>query len=107
LLAGADQGTRGEALCALGRLAEGLSALDAYLAAEAPRHSPNSPIIARTRAVQGNCALAAGDRARAIELAAQAREALQRQPAVSAYFRQSLERLEGALADRKSSRAQL
>jgi hypothetical protein len=75
--------------------------------AEAPRRSPNSPFVARARAVQGQCALALGDRTRAIELAAQAREALHHQPTVSAYFRQPLERLEGALAERKSGRVQL
>ena len=106
-LAGADLGTRGEALCALGRPAEGRAALEDHLAAEAPRRSPDSPVVARTRAVLGSCALAAGDRARAAELAAQAREALRRQPTVSAYYRQPLERLEGALADRRSGRAQL
>jgi hypothetical protein len=97
-LAGADGGLRGEALCASGRGAEGLAALDAYLAAEAPRYSPSSPFIARTRAVQGACALSLGDVPRALAAARLSRKAFQQQSTASDYFRQPLKRLEGALA---------
>ncbi|MBT9596218.1 MAG: hypothetical protein IV094_09570, partial [Vitreoscilla sp.] len=97
-LAGADGGLRGAALCASGRAAEGLEALDAYLAAESPRRSPASPFIARTRAIQGACALSLGDVHRALSAARLSRQAFQQQSTVSAYFKQPLERLEGALA---------
>jgi hypothetical protein len=74
-----------------------VEALRTYLEAEGPRRSPASPFIARTRAVQGLCALALGDVRTAAGLAAQSRHALQAQATVSPWFRQPLARLEGAL----------
>src|SRR5262249_51456567 len=69
-LPGADGGRRGEALCATGHPEEGLAALRHYVDAQSVRLSPASPFIARARAVEGLCALAAGD---ARTAAAQAR----------------------------------
>jgi hypothetical protein len=103
-LAGADGGRRGEALCAAGRHGEGLAALDEFLDRETPRHSPASPFLARTRAVQGLCALAAGEVQRARVLARQSRSVLPPQSVVSPYFKQPLEKLEGALGTASSVR---
>jgi hypothetical protein len=94
----ADDGRRGEALCATGRTAEGLAILDGYLAAQGAWRSQASPFLARTRAIQGLCAFASGDAPKAAALALQARRAFQMQSTVSAYFKQPLERLEGALS---------
>jgi hypothetical protein len=98
VLAGADEGRHGEALCAAGRSADGLVSLQAFLASQGARRSPASPFLARTRAVAGLCAMSLGDAKLASALARQARSALAVQPRVSPYFRQPLERLEGALA---------
>ncbi|MEK8034518.1 serine/threonine-protein kinase [Ideonella sp. DXS29W] len=92
-----DGGWAGEAACVAGRHREGLAALDAYLQREAPRRSPASPFIARARAVQGLCALRAGDRKLAQALARQSRAALPPPSVVSPYFLQPLDKLEGAL----------
>jgi len=97
-LPGADGGRRGEALCATGRPDEGLAALRHYVDAQSVRLSPASPFIARARAVEGLCALAAGDARTAAALARGSRRAFELQPGVSPYFKQPLERLEGALA---------
>jgi hypothetical protein len=102
-LPGADGGLRGEALCAAGRAAEGLTALSQYLAAEGAWLSPSSPFLARTRAMQGLCALAAGNVLQAEALARQSRRAFQMQTTASAYFKQPLERLEGALAQARGA----
>jgi hypothetical protein len=105
-LPGADGGRRGEALCLSGQSAEGAAALGAYLAAEGPRHSPASPFIARSRAIEGLCALSLGQVRAATTLARQSREAFAAMAAVNPYFEQPLARLEGALAaPRKSARA--
>jgi hypothetical protein len=97
-LPGADGGRRGEALCQSGQAAEGVAALSAYLEAEGPRHSPTSPFIARTRAVEGLCALSLGQVRTASALAHRSREAFETLAAVNPYFEQPLVRLEGALA---------
>jgi tetratricopeptide (TPR) repeat protein len=96
-MAGADGGQRGEALCAAGRHGEGLEALAEYLARESAWRSPASPFLARTRAVQGLCALAAGGAQQAKALARQSRSAMPPSAAVSPYFKQPLDKLEGAL----------
>jgi len=97
-LPGADGGRRGEALCATGHPDEGLAALRHYVDAQGARLSPASPFIARARAIEGLCALAAGDARTAATLAHGSRRAFALQPGVSPYFKQPLERLEGALA---------
>jgi hypothetical protein len=53
----------------------------------------HSPHLARARGVAGLCALAAGKRDRAIELAALASTSLQDQPDVSDYFKRPSARL--------------
>jgi hypothetical protein len=49
------------------------------------------------RAVAGQCALAAGQRKVAVQLARQAREAFIAQPGVSPHFKQPLAKLENSL----------
>jgi tetratricopeptide (TPR) repeat protein len=95
----------GEVLCNLGRYAEGLRMLEHSLSAEAPQFYPHHPFLARDQAVAGLCALAAGQRQRAVELAAQARESFVVQPSVSPYFKRPLEQLERMLSTSKSSSA--
>ena len=102
-LPGADGGQRGEALCAAGRSSEGLGALAKYVARESAWRSPASPFLARARAVQGLCALAAGDAQQAKALARQSRSSLPPGSAVSQYFKQPLEKLEGALGKASSA----
>jgi len=102
-LPGADGGQRGEALCAAGRSSEGLGALAKYVARESAWRSPASPFLARARAVQGLCALAAGDGQQAKALARQSRSSLPPGLAVSPYFKQPLEKLEGALGKASSA----
>lgn len=97
---------RGSALCLLGQPAEGLRALDEYLRGIEAMWWQFDPDLARARAVAGLCALAAGDRARATGLAKLAREALDKQPRLSAYFRAPCERLERQLAAQRKSHVQ-
>lgn len=102
-LDGAGGGQRGEALCAAGRSNEGRAALADYLARESAWRSPTSPFLARARAVQGLCAMAAGDVQQARALARQSRSALSPTAALSPYFKQPLEKLEGALGTASSA----
>jgi hypothetical protein len=62
-----------------------------------PHTSPNSPVLARLRAVAGICALASGNRKQAEEFAAQAKRSFRAQPRVSPYFKEPLRRLEQQL----------
>jgi eukaryotic-like serine/threonine-protein kinase len=87
----------GEAECAAGRSMEGLPLLLKVIASFEPRVSANDPYLARTRAVSGQCALAAGQRKVAVQLAQQAREAFIAQPGVSPYFKHPLAKLESSL----------
>ena len=91
---------RGEVLCAAGRPAEGLPRVEASIAAIAPDQFPASPILARLRAVAGNCRLALGDRAGAARYAAQAQAAFAAKPQVSGWYHQPLATLERGLAAR-------
>jgi len=88
---------RGAALCALGRASEGLPLMETYAEMFADESSPNHPHVAYWRAVTGACALAAGDRPRAKQLAEQARQAFTRQPGVSPYYKAALLTLEERL----------
>ena len=90
----------GELACAAGQRSLGLSHL--VMAEEAlSRHiSPNSPELARVRAVTGLCALSLGNRKQAEELASQARRAFIAQPRVSPYFKEPLRRLEQRLSSK-------
>jgi tetratricopeptide (TPR) repeat protein len=90
---------RGEILCAVGRRAEGLKWLDKSLALHGAREYDGNPALARARAVTGLCALSAGDRTRARELARQAHHAFLLQPAVSNYFKAPLGQLERTLGE--------
>jgi eukaryotic-like serine/threonine-protein kinase len=97
--------TRGAALCATKRTHEGLAMLQTAIANDARRSHANSPILARNRAIAGLCALRAGQRTIARELADLAHEAFLVQPGVSSYFKQPSERLDTMLADRFARRA--
>jgi hypothetical protein len=63
----------------------------------AQRDDQSSPQRAYLRARAGLCAIAAGDRAAARSLAAQARAAFTAQPGVSPYYKAPLIKLERAL----------
>ncbi len=60
----------------------------------------HAPVKARLRSVTGLCALQAGDRPQAEELARQARTAFTAQPEVAAYFKAPLVRREMKLGIR-------
>jgi hypothetical protein len=87
----------GEAQCAVGRSTEGLPLLLKSITSFEPTRSANNPCLARARAVAGQCALAAGQRKVAVQLARQAREAFIAQPGVSPHFKQPLAKLENSL----------
>jgi hypothetical protein len=91
---------RGAALCALGRASEGLPMMETYTQQAAKESFAYHPGVAHWRAVTGSCALDAGNRRRAMELADLARQAFTRQPGVSPYFKASLLTLEKRLAGR-------
>jgi eukaryotic-like serine/threonine-protein kinase len=88
---------RGEVLCALGRRSEGLALLERSLRLHRDIDYGHSPQLARAQGVTGLCALAAGQRARAAELAELARVSLREQTEVSPYFRRPSERLDALL----------
>jgi len=90
--------TRGEVLCGTGQLGRGRAILDDVLGKREPQRHPDDPRLAELRAKAGLCALAAGDRDRAHQLAAQAQEAFRHQPGVSPYYRRPLDQLQEALA---------
>jgi eukaryotic-like serine/threonine-protein kinase len=87
----------GELMCAANRHDIGLFHLLRAEEALSPHTSPTSPLLARLRAVAGNCALASGNRKKAEEFAAQAKRAFTAQPRVSPYFKEPLKRLEQQL----------
>jgi tetratricopeptide (TPR) repeat protein len=88
---------RGAALCGLGKPAEGLPLLEKYTDVVAREAYAYHPRLAYWRATTGLCALDAGDRRRAVELAASAREAFARQPGVSLYYKARLAQLDRRL----------
>ena len=87
----------GELMCTASRHEIGLVHLLKAEHALSPHTSPNSPLLARLRAVTGLCALALGNRKQAEEFAAQAKRAFTAQPRVSPYFKEPLKRLEQQL----------
>jgi serine/threonine protein kinase/tetratricopeptide (TPR) repeat protein len=91
---------RGAALCALGRASEGLPLMDTYTEKVAEESSASHPRVAHWRAVTGLCALDAGNRPRAMELAELARQAFTRQPGVSPYYKAPLLTLDKRLGRR-------
>ena len=91
---------RGAALCALGRAGEGLPLMETYTENFAEEWLAYHPYVAYWRAVAGSCALAAGDRRRATELAELVRRAFTQQPSVSPYYKAPLLALEKRLARR-------
>ena len=88
---------RGEILCGIGRQKEGLERMSKALEATNGVIYEFHPALARAHAVMALCALAIGQRARAISLEAQARHAFDVQPRVSSYFKAPLLKLEIAL----------
>jgi len=102
-MTGFDDGLRrlrGEAQCATGQPAEGLARLLEVIRFYGPERHADHPQLARDRAVAALCALQAGRRALAEDLARQAREAFRNQPTVSPYFKAALLKVELALAKR-------
>lgn len=91
---------RARALCVGGSAAQGWPLMEDKLAEAARERYTYSPQIARWRALTGQCALDAGSRQRAVELARLAREAFTRQPQVSPYYKAPLLELERRLATR-------
>ena len=71
--------------------------METYAEMFADESFPNHPHLAYWRAVTGSCALAAGDRPRAKQLAEQARQAFTLQPRVSPYYKAALLTLEERL----------
>ena len=94
---------RGRALCALGQPAQGLTLQLQRIQAIAPGHYAHSPELARARALAGLCALQAGKRSEAAQLAALAQAAFDQQPDVSPYFKQALVALQQRLGVRQGS----
>lgn len=96
-----NEDVRAEALCAVGKPAEGLPILQEVIRAGAARGvDPNDPSLARDRAVTGLCALSLGDRRYAAKMAQAARAAFDAQPGVSPWFKEPLGRLEHSLGKR-------
>jgi serine/threonine-protein kinase len=91
---------RGAALCALGKAREGLPLMEAHTVKAAEESFAYHPRVAHWRAVTGLCALDAGNRQRAVELAGLARQAFTHQPVVSPYYKAPLLVLEQRLARR-------
>jgi tetratricopeptide (TPR) repeat protein len=87
----------GEALCAVGRHAEGLVLLKQAVAADEPKNFAHAPWLAKRRALIGLCAAGMGDRRLALRYAAQAREDFVAQSEVSPYFKAPLFKLERRL----------
>ncbi|WP_280151151.1 serine/threonine-protein kinase [Piscinibacter sp. XHJ-5] len=88
---------RAAAQCALGRSREALPALQAMTDRVAQVRYPYSAEVAQLRAITGLCAIDAGERGRAGELAELARQAFIEQPGVSPYYKVPLRRLEKRL----------
>lgn len=82
----APDAVRGEALCALGRSAEGWPLLREHIARLNPQHHPHAAVVARLKGVAAACARAAGASAAAEPLAAASRAAVQARPEMAAYF---------------------
>ena len=94
---------QGAALCELGRAVAGLASLEAFLSDVTAQWYEYDPDIARVRGVAGLCALKAGKRKRAVELADLAHEALMHEPKVASYFRMPSERLDRTLQRRRGN----
>ena len=84
--------------CIQGRAAAGRDKLVSQAQALLQDRNPAAPRPAWLRAHAGLCALAADDRAGALALAVQARQAFKAQPDIAAYSKLPLVKLEKALA---------
>lgn len=82
----APDAVRGEALCALGRSAEGWPLLRAHVARLNPNHHPEAGQVARLKAAAAVCAQAAGDTVAGQRLAAEARRTFAAKPELANYF---------------------
>lgn len=93
-------GLMGEALCAAAQGRKGLPILSQVLAANERDEDdvPTAPGRARLHALIGLCALAVGDRARALSSEARSTQAFAAQPDVSPYFKRPLVQLNYKLA---------
>lgn len=97
-----DEGAvlRSELWCASGRAREGLQLMADLIDVRIAPVVEEDPALARLRSTAGLCALQLGDRKRAEAWAAQARQAFERQPGVSDWYKAPLIRLERELAGR-------
>ena len=91
---------RGAAMCGLGKARDGLPLMETYTEKVAEESFAYHPHVAHWRAVTGLCALDAGNRPRAMELAESARQAFTQQAGVSSYYKAPLLALEKRLARR-------
>jgi tetratricopeptide (TPR) repeat protein len=95
----------GPVLCALGRSAEGMDALQRVMPTIDGDGYPHDVGVASMRAVAGKCVLQQGDRGRALALARQARAAFDAQPHAAPYYEAPLLKLEEALGIRERDAA--
>jgi len=86
--------------CTVGQAREALPLMELFTSQIAETSYVHSPELAQLRAWTGLCALKAGNRRRAAELAAQAKTAFVEQPEVSPYYKVPLLKLERALSVR-------
>ena len=89
--------TRAASGCALGRTREGLPKMEELTHKLATISYAHSPDVAHMRSLTGVCALKAGNRGRAKELARLARRAFTEQPGVAEFFKTPLRQLEAKL----------
>jgi len=90
----APDALRGEALCQLGRSAQGWPLLRDHIVRLNPNRHPHAANVARLKAVAALCARSAGQLGAAQALAAQARETFMAQPGVTDYFKSPLRRFD-------------
>jgi len=88
---------RGQVLCAVGQSREGLVLMEKSIQWHRAKVDARHPELAYARAEAGLCALAQGDRARALEMLGPARSALLAQPEVSGFVRRPVELLASRL----------
>ncbi len=94
------RGVQGEALCLTGSPKQGTRLLEEVLVGLYDGYYQHAPQVARLKGVLGLCALRAGERAKAAEMAKQARESFIVQPGVSDFYKAPLLELEAKLAKR-------
>jgi eukaryotic-like serine/threonine-protein kinase len=95
---------RAEVLCAQGKRTEPLQLMEVSLKKKTEMFYQHHPQLARDRAVAGLCALADGQRQRAMAFAKLAHESFVVQPNVSPYYKRPSERLDRLLGTSTAAR---